>query len=108
MSYLRNVSLVGGIVILGILLYSPLMSWYTTEPVQVEEDIEEEELDEETKPEETVNELSCVECGEPGRKRMNKDAELVVSCRKCWAEVDDTEEDVWSSVLRKNNSLTSE
>jgi len=32
----------------------------------------------------------------------------VVSCRKCWTEVDETEEDVWSSVLRKNNTSTSE
>ena len=64
--------------------------------------------DSETEPNEIVNELACVECGEPGRKRVNKDAQLVVSCRKCWSEVDETEEDVWSSVLRKNNSSISE
>jgi hypothetical protein len=103
MSYLRNISLVGGLVILGMLLYSPLISWGTTpRPTQVEE-VEEEEEEEVI-----VNELACVTCGEPGRKRMNKDAHLVVSCRKCWAEVDETEEDVWSSVLRKNITSTSE
>ena len=109
MTYLRNASLIG-FFILGVLVYSPLTSYFSYGNFSKEEKETEEETQQESEqeskpePEKIVNELTCAECGEPGRKRMNKDAKLVVSCRKCWAEVDETEEDVWSSVLRKNNS----
>jgi len=114
MSYFRNVSIVGGLIILGVLVYSPLMAWYRISSVEEEEEEEMEEMEEEEEEmeeeeeeeEQIVNELACVTCGELGRKRMNKEAKMVVSCRKCWAEVDETEEDVWSSVLRKNNSAS--
>lgn len=107
MTYLRNASLIG-FFILGVLVYSPLTSYFSYGNFSKEEKETQQESEQETKPEpepeKIVNELACAECGKPGRKRMNKDAKLVVSCRKCWAEVDETEEDVWSSVLRKNNS----
>ena len=107
MSYLRNASLIGGLIILGVIVYSPLLSYFTNVTLAEKSESEDDEQ-EEQETEKIVNELACVECGEPGRKRMNKDAKLVVSCRKCWSEVDETEEDVWSSVLRKKNSSISE